>query len=608
MSARPDSDAATPRPVGPGTLLAGRYRLDDLLSEHGNARFYRGTDTVLARSVAINVIPSSDERAARLLDAARRSATVLEAHLLRVLDCDDADGVTWVVNEWGSGVSLDIMLERGPLPPSRAAWLALEVARTIAAAHDAGVCHGRLTPESVLVTHAGSVKLIGFAVSASLAHPAGPRHTGFGRLDERDCDVIDVASVLHAALTATWPGVSNSAVRKAPTDAHGPLRPRQVRAGVPRVLDAICQRVLRKEAHDHTLPIETAHEIAAALADFVGEEPVAPVDVPSMYVEPTVSLHPDELAALKAHLPADPGPSPLPPLPRPTPPPAADPEATQAMALGDVASVRPAPSSAPSSAESTGELVPVPPPFEDNPERPLFADSHRRKEVAGPAPVVPPPASHRPRHQRPEPELADDGERNWLSLAGWLGGIALLLVAMVIAFKMGVGTTPDTTGKQTATGSGATPTPIKPVSVADFDPEGSPSSENPEQVGNATDGNPDTGWRTSTYRGNSHLGGLKSGVGLLLDLGRDRSVSSLRVQLAGVPTSMEAWVAPAKTGAAPTSLAGLQKVSAFRATQETATLRFDHRVTTRYVVLWLTDLPAVSGGYRGEVRELSAAS
>src|SRR5690349_20236182 len=114
--------------MSPGTVLGERYRLEDLLSEHDGARFWRATDVVLARSVAVHAVASEAPRAAALLEAARLSVTVTDAHFLRVLDCDDVDGVTWVINEWGEGDSLDVMLEQGPLPAARAAWLAHEVA------------------------------------------------------------------------------------------------------------------------------------------------------------------------------------------------------------------------------------------------------------------------------------------------------------------------------------------------------------------------------------------------------------------------------------------------------------------------------------------------
>ena len=295
----------TSNSIGPGTVLAGRYRLDDLLTESEGARFWRATDTILARSVAVHAVPSDDERAPGLLDAARVSATVTDPHLLRVLDCDDESGITWVVNEWGDGVSLDLMLQQGTLPPSRAAWLTREVADAIAAGHAQDIAHGRLNPEAVLVTQAGAVKLIGYVVDASLQRSRPPDPL-YGELDEREADVINLAGVLYAGLTGRWPGVAPSGVPKAPREGRRPLRPRQVRAGVPRTLDVICERVLHKEASQHAMPIETAQEIAAALADFLGDSGMAaPLDLAGMHSEPTISIHRDALATGVADLQAE---------------------------------------------------------------------------------------------------------------------------------------------------------------------------------------------------------------------------------------------------------------------------------------------------------------
>ena len=166
-----------PNSIRPGDVLADRYRLIDLLDESGAGRFWRAHDRILQRHVALHVIAAGDERAAGLLEAARRSATVLDRRLLRVLDADQVDGMVYVVNEWGSGRSLDIMLaDDGPLGARRAAWIVSEVATSIAAAHDAGVAHGRLVPENVLVDRTGSVRVIGFSVDAAL-HGLPPGRT-----------------------------------------------------------------------------------------------------------------------------------------------------------------------------------------------------------------------------------------------------------------------------------------------------------------------------------------------------------------------------------------------------------------------------------------------
>jgi hypothetical protein len=626
--------------MGPGTVLGGRYRLDDLLTDHDGARFWRATDLVLARSVAVHAVPSDDERADDVLEAARESATVTDPHFLRVLDCDDDGELTWVVNEWGSGLSLDLMLQRGTLPPSRAAWLAREVAEAVAAAHAEDVHHGRLNPESVLVTDSGAVKVIGFVTQRAF-EGASTRAEHYGRLDPREADVIDLAGILYAALTGKWAGVSSSAVPPAPRDGGGPLRPRQVRAGIPRTLDQICDRVLAKEASQHALPIETAHEIAAALTDFVGDPASsAPFDVPSMYAEPTLSLPP--------RMPAGPGAGGADDDPdatrlaTPPVPPAPGTEETRQLGPADSLPVPgpvsgtatdagpdSSPDSAAGSAPSTG-----PPPFEQPPERPLFAEHERR--VPKDAPVLPPyPPEARPAattgtgtgtglgtssgigpgywpfEEGPEGTGSFSGKegRGWLRLAAIIAVVVALVVAMFLAFNYGRGGDPEPEAEpQQQSPSPSVGERLQIVGARDFDPEGSPSTENPDEVPLAIDGNPKTGWQTLTYEGNPELGGLKSGVGLMIDLGADRNVGSVEISLAGAPTQLELYASDTGVSEPPADLGDLRQVTNSTRADESVTLRPKGDLRTRFLVIWMTRLPAVSGGYRGEITEVTVHS
>ncbi len=398
--------------IGPGTVLADRYRLDDLLTESAGARFWRATDTILARSVAIHAVPSDDPRAPT---CSRRPGSRPPSPTRTCCGCSTAttsDGITWVVHEWGEGISLDLMLQRGTLPASRAAWLAREVAEAIAAGHAQGVAHGRLNPEAVLVTHAGAVKLIGYVVDAAL-EVSRPQDPLYGELDDREADVINLAGILYAALTGRWPGVARSAVPKAPRESRRPLRPRQVRAGVPRTLDAICERVLHKEGSQHTMPIETAHEIAAALADYVGDPALtAPLDAAGMHAEPTRRRPPRRLLpSASPDLGSEPDPEATQqvaarPITRRDAEP--DPEATQQVAAPPVTpeqaraaitrSRRADPATTrrrhaalpparrgrrgPGSAACARRRGAPPSPFPDIPERPLFASTERRVPAA----------------------------------------------------------------------------------------------------------------------------------------------------------------------------------------------------------------------------------
>jgi hypothetical protein len=228
--------------------------------------------------------------------------------------------------------------------------------------------------------------------------------------------------------------------------------------------------------------------------------------------------------------------------------------------------------------------------------------------VWGPDADEPPPADQ---------DWTDHGQdrvpgRSWLRLAIGLGALLLVVVAVVFAFNLGKGS--DSSGTTAGNTPSATPSPSRSASakipiaaVHDFDPEGSPPSENPQLAPLAIDGNPDTAWQTLTYRGNAKLGGLKSGVGLLVDLGKSTSVREVRLTLIGSPTSLDILAAPGAT-TAPTSTAGLTKVASAAGADTNVDLKLDKPASTRWFVVWLTSLPAAPGGFRGQVAEVSVRS
>lgn len=598
-----------PHTIRPGDLLAERYQMVDLLSESAGGRFWRAYDTSLDRSVAVHLIPSNDERAALLQAAARRSATVVDRRVLRVLDVNDADGQCYVVNEWGQGTSLDILLaNQGPLEPRRAAWLVSEVAATIAVAHNLGQAHGRLVPENVLIDEAGSVRVIGFAVDAALhGLPAG-------RISN---DVFDLAALLYVALTGKWPGISRSTVPLAPAESHTRhhrvLRPRQVRAGVPRLLDSLCDLAL----NPHTAPpgahargaydLATASGICEALREYVGdstelrEAEVSTRDArpgPPVPNDSTVTFIPDFSAPAPVDQPTEAG-----------------------MPVFDD-------SGAVEWFTASDEKPPPPPPFEDPPERPLFAPEPadggpaRRSRVAD----APEPAEYWPwdtgtgAPSTPSGAIgvidADDDEevpgRSWLRLALLLGVGVLLLLATVMLYNvmrgktlLGGETSSDTTTSQSpspTTSATATAKPYTGLVATDFDPQGSPPEEFPELAELAVDGKPATGWHTEVYTQQLGPGGLKTGVGLTIDLGSSKPVGSVVAALAAGPAELNVYL----TDTEPVGVRDLTPAGTMSATgSKSATLTLETPVAARFVTVWFTSLPPVTGGFRGQLNEVS---
>ena len=140
----------------------------------------------------------------------------------------------------------------------------------------------------------------------------------------------------------------------------------------------------------------------------------------------------------------------------------------------------------------------------------------------------------------------------------------------------------------------------QPPTVTSFDPGGD-GQENPDATSLAVDRDPTTAWTTDTYRNDPHLGGLKPGVGLLLDLGRPRTVqvADLVLSAAGADVEIHAGdQVPTQPGDLPTVA---------RRTDAHASLRVNlsHAVTARYWLVWFTKLPPDSGGFRVGVAEVA---
>jgi len=222
-----------------------------------------------------------------------------------------------------------------------------------------------------------------------------------------------------------------------------------------------------------------------------------------------------------------------------------------------------------------------------------------------------------PDADRPPPDEPDGWDeqragRGWLKLAGVITAALLLIVAVIVAFNVGRGSGGAASPAHRSSPSGhqasASPGQVLPiVGVRDFDPEASPPEENPQLAPLAVDGDPSTAWHTMTYYGNPQLGGLKDGVGLVVDLGKQQSVSNVSLQLKGSPTSLEVF-ADGGSDTAPTSTSGLDKVASATRAGTHVDLHLKHPVTTEYLVIWLTSLPPASGGYMGQIAEITVRS
>ena len=183
----------------PGLKKLGRYECTEQLGGEGGFETYRARVkglTGLDRSFAVKVLRLKRSETANavsepFLQAARRSATLADPHIAKVVEADSGDGLVFAVTPFMEGGDLGQFLmharaagalavgkdEAGRHWHALVAYIGAEIARGLQAAHTqpSPIVHGALSPGNVFITSRGAVRLLDFGLRASVRRPFEPR-------------------------------------------------------------------------------------------------------------------------------------------------------------------------------------------------------------------------------------------------------------------------------------------------------------------------------------------------------------------------------------------------------------------------------------------------
>lgn len=195
------------------------YNLLERLDPAGPGDLYRARDTRLGRTVSVRLLPpdfarEADARAA-LLDRVRSVAVLSHPNIMAIFDAGEHDGRVYVVFEFLKGQLLRAEMAGRTMNVRRAVELAIQMADAVADAHAAGFVHGGLSPDSVVVTARGHVKIPAFELAAyggfdeeggsvRLRDYDSPEEVRGQPADERS-DIYSVGAVLYEMLTTRRP-------------------------------------------------------------------------------------------------------------------------------------------------------------------------------------------------------------------------------------------------------------------------------------------------------------------------------------------------------------------------------------------------------------------
>lgn len=254
-----------------GIILAGRYRIDELIGEGGHGRVYRGFDPELQRPVAIKLPHGHKLKTSDLLEEARKVARLRHPGIVTVYDVGQHEGEPFIISDFVSGKTL---CEVGSLSPQEAARLIAEIADSLQAAHEQGFVHRDIKPANILIDQQGRPLLTDFGIATALDDSQSqvvgtlpymaPEQLGDEPvLGDPRTDIWSLGVVLYELLTGKLPFDDLSPAKLSEQiRSHVPLPPRGINSDIPPALESIVLKCLTKAPEER---FETAAELSNAL-------------------------------------------------------------------------------------------------------------------------------------------------------------------------------------------------------------------------------------------------------------------------------------------------------------------------------------------------------
>ncbi|HNX95336.1 MAG TPA: serine/threonine-protein kinase [Holophaga sp.] len=212
-SAKPsDPDPAAPI-LSEGTVLAGRFLIEQLAGSGGMGEVYKAFDILLERFVALKFLLDKGQETPTHLRRFRQEALALahlnHPHVCQLYDFVSTEKGSFLAIEWVEGQTLD---QSDPdMPMEEKLGLLLQVSEGLAAAHAKGMIHRDLKPLNLMVNKEGQIKILDFGLARFASMDEGSPVSSADHLIPQGTDASFALPINAAELpTGCFPAISES--------------------------------------------------------------------------------------------------------------------------------------------------------------------------------------------------------------------------------------------------------------------------------------------------------------------------------------------------------------------------------------------------------------
>lgn len=256
------------KPMGglsPGTELAGKYRIEDVVGRGGMGIVYKAKDTKLKRSVALKFLPpeliQDTEAKERFILEAQTAAALSHPNICTIHEINEQDGDSFISMEYVEGENLRSKLQKGPLGVEEVLDIAIQIAQGLDEAHKKNIIHRDIKSANVMVTEKGQAKIMDFGLAkikgttlltregttlGTVAYMS-PEQARGEEVDRRT-DIWSLGVVLYEMLSGELPFKGDREASILYSVVHEEPRPlKEIKRDLPPELQQIINRALKKK-------------------------------------------------------------------------------------------------------------------------------------------------------------------------------------------------------------------------------------------------------------------------------------------------------------------------------------------------------------------------